>query len=186
MLRKNQDNLLEKNQENTGNYNQTSTDYNQDISTTKNNRDASLNLAGKIIANKKNKTSNAIKLADFFRNKFSKFLSLIIYGISSAKSEYGSIKEKSKDLLNTNYNLGLKHLERGNLGDAIFRFKFIIKFWPNHYDSYYQLAYCYFLQKRYPRAKYYLDLLQKNNPQVHDKSQELIDRINEILNDNDQ
>ena len=80
---------------------------------------------------KKIKTKITIteSIANFFHKKSSSFLFFISNHIEIVRKEIEIIKKKSKNLLETNYNLGLKHLEKGNLGDAIFRFKFIKKFY---------------------------------------------------------
>ncbi len=41
--------------------------------------------------------------------------------------EYGDMRVKLKDIPGTNYELGLRHLARGNLDDAIMRFKMVTK-----------------------------------------------------------
>jgi predicted TPR repeat methyltransferase len=47
---------------------------------------------------------------------------------------------KSKDLVKTNYELGLDHLKRGNLYDAGLRFKITLFLKPDHAMAYYQLG----------------------------------------------
>ncbi|MFZ9469544.1 MAG: hypothetical protein ACO26G_00620 [Rickettsiales bacterium] len=64
------------------------------------------------------------------------------------KEEFEIIKEKSKNLLQTNLELGLKHLSEGNLSDARFRFAIMIRFWPKFSESYYQKAYIELLQNQ--------------------------------------
>jgi len=68
------------------------------------------------------------------------------------REELVNMRHKMSNLLDTNYKLGMKHLENGNLSDAIFRFNFITKFWPHYYDAYYQLAYTLVLKKKYNKA----------------------------------
>jgi len=87
---------------------------------------------------------------------------------TDAKNEFFSIREKCKNLRQTNYNLGLKHLEKGNLSDAIFRFRFIKKFWPDYYEAYYQLAYCFILNKKPRKAKFVLQELLIRQPNYDD------------------
>ena len=88
------------------------------------------------------------------------------------------VKTKVSNLLETNYNLGLKHLEKGNISDAIFRFRFIKKFWPEHFDAYYQLAYSLTLNKRPFEAKKILTELLVKKPDYDPKAQDLLDKIN--------
>lgn len=67
--------------------------------------------------------------------------------------EFGDVRSKVSNLLETNYNLGLRHLEKGNISDAVFRFRFVKKFWPEYLDAYYQLGYALALNKRPFEAK---------------------------------
>ena len=130
------------------------------------------------IAKKTNaKIGKAEAIANFFKEKTSSMLFFLGDRFEIVKKEIEIIKEKSKNLLETNYSLGLKHLEKGNLADATFRFKFIKKFWPHHYESHYQLAYCYFLQNRFARSKKILEDLIIIDPNSKDKALQLIQQI---------
>ncbi|MFM7620127.1 MAG: tetratricopeptide repeat protein [Alphaproteobacteria bacterium] len=128
--------------------------------------------------NTKNKIGKAEAIANFFKEKSSSVVFFLGNRFEIVKKEIEIIKEKSKNLLQTNYHLGLKHLENGNIADATFRFKFIQKFWPHHFDTHYQLAYCYFLQNRFARSKKILEDLINLDPNSKDKAQQLIDKIN--------
>jgi len=123
------------------------------------------------------KISKAEAIANFFKEKSSSIIFFLYNRFEIVKKEIDIIKDKSKNLLETNYKLGLKHLENGNIGDATFRFKFIKKFWPHHYDSHYQLAYCYFLQNRFARSKKILEDLINIDTNSKDKALQLIKRI---------
>jgi predicted TPR repeat methyltransferase len=62
---------------------------------------------------------------------------------------FTSIKEmiaKSKDLAQTNYELGLNHMRGGNIYDAKLRFKLVIFFRPKHIYAHYRLGHCLLLQ----------------------------------------
>ena len=96
--------------------------------------------------------------------------------IEEVKDELLTMKEKLGNLLETNYNLGLFHLENGNLSDATFRFRFIKKFWPNHHDSFFQLAYCLVLGKKTSEARKILIELLSKDPN-HQQGQELLKLI---------
>ncbi len=98
--------------------------------------------------------------------------------VQSFCKEILTVREKSKNLRQSNYELGLKHIERGELSDAIFRFRFIKKFWPDLYDAQYQLAYCLMLKKRKFQAKAVLEELLIARPDYDKKAQELLDQIN--------
>ncbi len=91
--------------------------------------------------------------------------------------EVEQIKIKLNNLLETNYKLGLSHIERGNISDAIFRFKFIKRFWPHCFDAYYQLAYAYVLYRKPYRAKEILKELIEKCPDYADKANELLNQI---------
>lgn len=95
--------------------------------------------------------------------------------------EFKTIQEKCKDLPKTNYDLGMKYLESGNLAEAIFRFKVIKKFWPNYYDAYYQLTYCLIIDGKFKEAELVIiDLLSKN-PEYTSKIKELFDIVEKEL-----
>ncbi len=100
--------------------------------------------------------------------------------LDSMKDEFFVMKDKCDNLLDTNYKIGLKHIEKGNLSDAIFRFRFIKKFWPDHHDSLYQLSYCLILNKKPEEAKKILEELVAKNPQ-HQNGKELLEIINTNL-----
>lgn len=68
--------------------------------------------------------------------------------IEKAKEEFEIIKTKSQNLLQTNFELGLKHLSEGNLSDARLRFAIMIRFWPKFVESYYQKAYIELLENK--------------------------------------
>ncbi len=97
------------------------------------------------------------------------------------KNELFSMRDKFGNLLETNYNLGLTHLENGNLSDATFRFRFIKKFWPQHYDSHFQLAYCLLLSKKTAEAKKVLLELLAKDP-GHQNAKDLLVFINSTAN----
>jgi outer membrane protein assembly factor BamD (BamD/ComL family) len=122
----------------------------------------------------------AIAFAEYTKAKAKSVFDFLVNNFDVVKKELELIKEKSKNLLEANYQLGLRHLEKGNLSDAIFRFRIIKKFWPNHYDAYLQLANCYILTKKYYRAKAVIADLIKLNPTYENKAQELLNKIQEL------
>ncbi|AFE53909.1 methyltransferase domain-containing protein [Rickettsia typhi] len=67
-------------------------------------------------------------------------------------------KYKLSHLAETNYQLGFDHLYKGNLNDALFRFKLVNKFFKSN-DSkvYYQLGLIYYLKNNYRQATVYLE-----------------------------
>lgn len=132
-----------------------------------------------VFSKKSKKTENTgEKLAVELKNKSQDLLNLAGQKLEQAKDEIVTIKGKFNNLLDTNYKLGLKHLENGNLSEATFRFRFINKFWPNHLDSYYQLAYCLVLKNKFPEAKKVLESLVHKDSHYRDNIKELLDLVN--------
>jgi len=130
----------------------------------------------KILLGNNSKEANSsevakISLGDKIQQKAQGFIKFIQDRIEESKSEFGDIKSKMSNLLETNYQLGLRHLAKGNISDAIFRFRFIKKFWPNCFDAYYQLAYCLVLNKRVFEAKKNIKRTFRKRSKLRSKSQ---------------
>lgn len=134
-------------------------------------------------SNKEEKPDKAQELAEKLRKKSQELSEGLINKIEDVKKDLHEMKQKYDNLLETNYKLGLKHIENGNIAEAIFRFRFIKKFWPEHYDSYYHLAYCLVLNKKPTEAKKILEELMSKNPQ-HPQGRELLDLINSDIAEN--
>jgi tetratricopeptide (TPR) repeat protein len=113
-----------------------------------------------------------------FRENSKKASELLDTKLQFAKKEFFVIKDKCKNLQQTNYQLGLHHLEKGNLSEAVFRFRIIKKIWPEFLDAYYQMAYALFLRKKFKLAKDVLNELLAKNPS-HLQAQELLSRLNQ-------
>ncbi|MCC2645997.1 MAG: hypothetical protein K0R02_62 [Rickettsiaceae bacterium] len=65
-------------------------------------------------------------------------------------------RDKMKDLKTTNIELGIFHLQNGNLNDAIFRFKFVDKFLTSgDSKAKYMLGWCYFIKQDFEKAESY-------------------------------
>lgn len=63
------------------------------------------------------------------------------------------LKYKVKHIKETNLNLGLEHLHKNNLNDAILRFKLVEKFFaPKDPEANYWLGWTYFLKNNYTKA----------------------------------
>ncbi len=88
--------------------------------------------------------------------------------------EFRIIKEKLQNLSTTNYELGMKHLEEGNVDEAVFRFKITKKIWSEHYESYYQLIYCLILLEKFDEAQEIIDDLLNKNPAYQEKINHLL------------
>ncbi len=128
----------------------------------------------------KNPQEKTFALAEFTKSKAKLAFGFFLNHFDIVRKEFEIIKEKSKNLLESNYQLGLMHQDKGNLSDAIFRFRFIKKFWPHHYDSYIQLANCYISKKRFNRALQVLDELLIANSTYENQVQELKNKIHEL------
>ena len=119
--------------------------------------------------------SNSDKsLKNLIFSKFNSFTSFFSNQVKSAFGEYKLIRKKMKDLSSTNYNLGMKHLDSGNVSEATFRFKITKKFWPNNYDAYYQLIYCFILSNKIEKAKVVAKELLIKKPNYKDKVEKLL------------
>lgn len=71
--------------------------------------------------------------------------------------ELKDIKRKLLNLKQSNLELGIEHIYNGNIKDAVFRFKFILKFLDkNSKEAHYWLAWCYFLDNKNNKAKMHL------------------------------
>lgn len=64
-----------------------------------------------------------------------------------------TIASKSRDLGKTNFELGLFHLDQGNLNDAIMRFIFTTKLKKDFAPAHYHLARCYLIKGAYAKAE---------------------------------
>ncbi len=120
------------------------------------------------------------KLAENLRKKSEELTQFLGDKMESVREEYFSIREKTKNLRQTNYDLGMKHLENGHIDEAIIRFKIIRKFWPDVVDAQYQLAYCLVLKEKFKEAKKVLDELLSKNPDYDQKAHDLLDHINSL------
>jgi len=129
---------------------------------------------------KPKKESKSEKLAENLRKKSEELTQFLGDKIESVREEFFSIREKTKNLRQTNYDLGIKHLENGHIDEAIIRFKIIRKFWPDVVDAQYQLAYCLALKEKFTEAKKVLDELLRKNPDYDQKAHDLLDRINSL------
>jgi predicted TPR repeat methyltransferase len=71
---------------------------------------------------------------------------------ASFKGQGKVMLAKLKNLSETNYNLGLYHLRRGNIADAMMRFRLALWIKPGQAMAYYQLGRCYLLEERPEKA----------------------------------
>lgn len=139
------------------------------------------NFIKKLIGKSKTEESAGARFAIALRHKVEKTSGFLAEKTKLAHREFSIIREKCKSLRETNYKLGLKHLENGHLRDAIFRFRFIKKFWPDMLDAHYQLAYCLTLNNKLGEAKQILEELLAKEPGYDTKARELLNHINATI-----
>ena len=135
----------------------------------------------KLFGKSDQKENAGAKFAIKLRQKSEKFSNFLGEKFHAVRDEFFNIRSKCENLRETNYALGLKHLEKGDLSDAIFRFRFIKKFWPDLFDAYYQLSYCLVLEQKLVEAKTNLEELLTKNPHYDSKAKELLGHINDAL-----
>lgn len=105
------------------------------------------------LKNKKNLDSGKVEKGfDYISNR-----------IKEAILESQIIVQKLQNLHNTNYQLGLDHLDKGNVNEAIFRFKIVRKFWPADHEAHLKLIYCYFILEDRVKAQKAIDYLLSLN-----------------------
>ncbi len=132
-----------------------------------------------------------------FNNKFKNKLDLNLDGIIVRFNEFkkylateiAEMKEKLKDVPGTNYNLGLYHLKKGNIRDAIMRFKFVLKLNNNNAFAHYYLAQALFLLNKNAEANEHIKqalALKSNWPEALYAYNKINDNDNEINNIPDQ
>jgi tetratricopeptide (TPR) repeat protein len=135
-------------------------------------------LVNKALGKKSEKEEKSEKIASKIKENVKNFSGFLSEKTDLALKEYASIKEKSKNLVETNYQLGINHLEKGNLSDASLRFFIMTKFWPQFYEAYYQLAYVLILKEKPLKAKKVLEDVISKNAELDPKFQELLNEIN--------
>ncbi len=123
----------------------------------------------------------AAKLASKLQDNSEKLAKLLGEKFQLAQDEFLVIKNKCNNLQETNFKLGLKHLEKGNLPEAIFRFRLMKKMWPQFFDAYYYLAYSLVLKEKPQEAKKTLLELLEKNPNYDPKAKELLQHLNKSV-----
>ena len=68
-----------------------------------------------------------------------------------------TLHSKAKDLKKTNYDLAVYHYKKGNLNDAIFRFKLIDRFNVDRPEIHYYIGRCYIEKAEYEIAQKYFE-----------------------------
>lgn len=77
--------------------------------------------------------------------------------------------EKSKDIIKNNYELGHRHLQLGNVNDAIMRFRFVTWLDPKRVDAYYYLGCSYLAKNEKGKARAAFEKTLKLRP-VHEEA----------------
>lgn len=131
-------------------------------------------------SDKKNRESKTEALATSFRQKSNDLLKFLSTKTENSLEEFEIISEKLKNLEATNFNLGRFHIERGNINEAIFRFRLIKLVYPHNFDAYYELAYCLTLKEKYSKARKILEELLLKNPNYHERASTLLDYLHEL------
>lgn len=72
--------------------------------------------------------------------------------------------QKSKDIIKNNYDLGRSHLQRGNIQDAVMRFKFVLWLDPKHEGAWYNLGCSHLIDGKTALAKDAFAKALKLNP----------------------
>jgi thioredoxin-like negative regulator of GroEL len=121
------------------------------------------------------------KIAASLRDNADKLQKFTEEKVGFIKKEYELIREKLDDLRETNYQQGLKFLEKGDLRDAIFRFRVVSRFWPDHFEARYQLAYCLLLHKKPHKAKTVLEHLLEDDRDCDPKVNELLEKVKQSI-----
>ncbi|MFT5703001.1 MAG: tetratricopeptide (TPR) repeat protein [Rickettsiales bacterium] len=102
-------------------------------------------------------------------NKINKISDFFGSSLDNAVEEFKNIRAKSKNLYTTNYDLGSKYLEEGNLKEAIFRFRITKKLFPKKYEAHYQLIICLVLNGNFNKAEKLMIELLEEAPEYKEK-----------------
>ena len=107
-----------------------------------------------------------IGIKDKISNSMQKISQEVSASVKTTISDLSLMHQKSKNLLQTNFELGLHHLNNGNIKEAHFRFFLISKFWPKFESGLYYYAYILTIQQKYQKAKSVIEkiFLLNNNP----------------------
>lgn len=138
-------------------------------------------IFNKVLGKKPNKEEDDLGLFKKYSDKSGKVLEFLQKIKTKIISEFLIINKKLRDLQNTNFQLGLKHLENGHLREASFRFFIMRKFWKEDFDAYYQHAYCLVLRGKNLKARQVLLELLSKNPSYDSKATDLLNHINQSL-----
>jgi hypothetical protein len=103
---------------------------------------------------------------------FSDLWSILCAFFRKISESLKDLSYKSKHLYETNIDNGLYHLKKGNLWDAVFRFKIVSVFWKGKEEGKYYFAYCLVLIGKINDAKSLLGTIPNFS-----KTEELLTRL---------
>jgi tRNA1(Val) A37 N6-methylase TrmN6 len=111
-------------------------------------------FGSKIIYKAFSSIQDTIKSAyDVIRNFPSWYMGKILEFINY----FAEVKYKVNNLRETNFNLGIDHIYKNNLNDAILRLKLVDKFFaPSDHQANYWLGWVYFLKNNYEKSLFHL------------------------------
>jgi tetratricopeptide (TPR) repeat protein len=127
-----------------------------------------------------NQENTSIK--DKISSSMQKFSQEVSVSVKNTLDDLSLMHKKSKNLLQTNFELGLYHLNNGNIKEAHFRFFIISKFWPKFENGLYYYAYILTLKQQYLKAQNIIEkiFLLNNNP--NDEILNLKNKISQYIN----
>ena len=97
--------------------------------------------------------------------------------IESFKDEFNTILSKISNLEQSNIKLAHYHKNKGDIKEAIFSLKLVIRFWPNNDEAKYLLALCYYEQKDHQKAANIINKISLNDENLAKKIRELTFKI---------
>jgi tetratricopeptide (TPR) repeat protein len=116
------------------------------------------------------------------RSKSDEFLKFLSKKAEQSFDEAKIVSQKLKNLEETNFELGRLHIKKGNINEAIFRFRLIRFIYPDNLDAYYELAYCLVLKNKFTKSQKVLEELLAKDPNYHGRAFELLDYLKNLQN----
>ena len=111
------------------------------------------------------------KIKNFFDFLLSLKFNKTQFLVNKCKDFIKETRIKLNDLSKTNFDLGIHHLNKGNLNDAILRFKLVKRFGHQYDDLDYFLGRCYLEKLKYSKAKILFEnYIIKNNPKFSEEA----------------
>ena len=124
------------------------------------------------------------KAKDFFDFLLSLKFYKVQFLVNKCKDFIKETKIKLNDLSKANFDLGIYHLNKGNLNDAILRFKLVKRFGHQYDDIDYFLGRCYLEKLKYSKAKILFEnYIIKNNPKFLEEAKYCLNITDNELHD---